>query len=43
VRIFSLITALVLITGAAVVGAVIAMSWPLIPVLAVISAIKAVI
>jgi hypothetical protein len=43
VRIFSLITAIVLITGAAIIGLVIATSWPLIPLLAIISAIKAVV
>jgi hypothetical protein len=42
VRIFSLITALVLIAGASVIGVVIAVSWPLIPLLIVLSAIKAV-
>jgi hypothetical protein len=43
VRIFSLITAIVLTTGAAIIGLVMAASWPLIPLLAIISAIKAVV
>jgi hypothetical protein len=42
VRVFSLIAALVLMAGAAIVGAVIAISWPLIPLLIVISTLKAV-
>jgi hypothetical protein len=40
VRIFSLIAAVVLISGAAIVGATIAFSWPLIPVLIVLAAFK---
>jgi hypothetical protein len=43
VRIFSLISALVLMAGASIVGLVIALSWPLIPFLIVFSAIKAII
>jgi hypothetical protein len=42
VRVFALITAVILLTGAFVVGAVIAISWPLIPCLIIISALKAV-
>jgi hypothetical protein len=42
VRISSLIAALVLIAGASVIGVVVAISWPLIPLLIVLSAIKAV-
>jgi hypothetical protein len=42
VRIFSLIAALVLISGAAVMGLMIAFFWPLIPVIIVISAYKGV-
>jgi hypothetical protein len=43
VRAFSLMAAAVLITCASIVGLFIALSWPLIPVLFVISAIKAVV
>jgi phage-related minor tail protein len=42
VRIFSLVTAVLLMTIASVVGVVIAISWPLIPFLIVLSVIKAV-
>jgi hypothetical protein len=43
VRIFSLMAATVLIIGASVIGLVIAASWPLVPLLIVLSAIKAVV
>jgi hypothetical protein len=43
VRIFSLIAALLMMAVASVVGVVIAISWPLIPVLIILSAIKGVI
>jgi hypothetical protein len=42
VRIFSLVTAIVLMAGASFVGIIIALSWPLIPLLIVLSTIKAV-
>jgi hypothetical protein len=40
VRIFSLITALIMMAVASIIGMVIAISWPLIPVLIILSAIK---
>jgi hypothetical protein len=42
VRIFSLVAAIILIAGAAVMGVIMAIAWPLIPVLIVLCAIKAV-
>jgi hypothetical protein len=43
VRIFSLLAAIVMMSIAAVIGLVVAVTWPLIPVLIIISAIKGVI
>jgi hypothetical protein len=42
VRVFSLITAIILMAVAAFVGIVIALCWPLIPLLIVLSAVRAV-
>jgi len=42
VRIFSLISAMVLLIGALLIGAVAAVAWPFIPVLVVLSAFKGV-
>jgi hypothetical protein len=42
VRIFSLVAAIILIAGAAAMGVIMAIAWPLIPVLIVLCAIKAV-
>jgi hypothetical protein len=43
VRVFSLVAAVVLIAGAAVIGVTMAIAWPLVPLLIVLGAIKAVI
>jgi hypothetical protein len=42
VRIFSLITAVFLMAGAFLVGGIVALAWPLIPLLIIISALKGV-
>jgi hypothetical protein len=42
VRIFSLVSAVILIVAAGIIGFSIALFWPLIPVLALFSAVKAV-
>jgi hypothetical protein len=43
IRIFSLITALILIVGAAIIGIVMTASWPFIPLLIVVSALRGVV
>jgi hypothetical protein len=43
VRLFSLITALILIIGASIIGIVMTAGWPFIPLLIVLSAVKGII